>query len=488
MKLKFRASYIFFFAAMIVSFRSNGQQSVQKTNPMKVYMHYMPWFETPETIGHWGWHWTMNTRNPENVVDGKREIASHFYPLIGPYASRDKDVIEYHLLLMKLSGVDGILIDWYGVEGTNGDLNDLLVSSNAIISYTDDFGIEFGLVVEDRFSATIENTMANFEYMRDHYFILPEYIRIGENEEPLVCLFGPEKIHTSAEWDEILPLAGEEIVFLPLWYKKDEIGNGADGEHAWVYQDINSHLNHLNKFYTTRTNVLNIAMGSVYPGFLDYYEEGGAGSTFFEIPHNNGSTLDQTIDALIQNESAVDMVQLVTFNDFGEGTMFEPTVETKYLYLEKIQEYTGVVYDVNDLKLARRLFGLRKEYSGNKVVQDSLDKASMYLRNLEMEKASVLLYSYDLSGSDAYLKNAEAQNNSWFHPNPITGGELVIETPEGIESTSLLSIFDVSGRKVYQSFIGKGKGSVKVPDLFPGTYLLTLYNECSVRTGKLIIE
>ena len=52
----------------------------------------------------------VNNRNP-NIVDatGKRQIASHYYPKIGPYASSDPDVIEYHLLLMKYAGVDGVL-------------------------------------------------------------------------------------------------------------------------------------------------------------------------------------------------------------------------------------------------------------------------------------------------------------------------------------------------------------------------------------------
>src|SRR5687768_14041616 len=124
--------------------------TVQKTNPLKVYMHYMPWFETPATLGgsSWGYHWRFNNRNP-NIVDatGKRQIASHYYPLIGPYASRDPDVIEYHLLLMKLSGVDGVMIDWYGVEGTNGDIGNLLTSSNAIIEQVDDFGLKFAVVL-----------------------------------------------------------------------------------------------------------------------------------------------------------------------------------------------------------------------------------------------------------------------------------------------------------------------------------------------------
>ena len=32
--------------------------AVTKTNPLPVYMHYMPWYETPATLGgsSWGYH------------------------------------------------------------------------------------------------------------------------------------------------------------------------------------------------------------------------------------------------------------------------------------------------------------------------------------------------------------------------------------------------------------------------------------------------
>ena len=51
--------------------------AVTKTNPMKVYMHYMPWFETPATLGgtNWGYHWKFNNRNP-NIVDATGQAAN----------------------------------------------------------------------------------------------------------------------------------------------------------------------------------------------------------------------------------------------------------------------------------------------------------------------------------------------------------------------------------------------------------------------------
>jgi hypothetical protein len=43
---------------------------------------------------------------------------------------------------------------------------------------------------------------------------------------------------------------------------------------------------HLTDFYTNRAPLLNWVMGSAYPGFNDFYEEGGAGSGYFTIPHS----------------------------------------------------------------------------------------------------------------------------------------------------------------------------------------------------------
>src|SRR3954468_23790455 len=158
--------YVLAIAAFIGIAPARAQSvSVPKTNPVPVYMHYMPWFHTPASLGgtggsDWGWHWKMNTQNP-NIVDasGKRQIASHYYPKIGPYDSSDPDVIEYHSLLMKYSGIDGALVDWYGVQGANGDVGSLLTASNAFVNRVGNFGLGFGVVAEDNFwTVSISNT------------------------------------------------------------------------------------------------------------------------------------------------------------------------------------------------------------------------------------------------------------------------------------------------------------------------------------------
>src|SRR5215469_15931106 len=82
---------------------------VAATKPLLVY--YMPWYVAKPYSSNWGWHWTMNHFDPDTIgASGERQIASWYYPLIGPYDSADPAVLEYHVLLMKLAGIDGIIV------------------------------------------------------------------------------------------------------------------------------------------------------------------------------------------------------------------------------------------------------------------------------------------------------------------------------------------------------------------------------------------
>lgn len=371
--------------------------AVAKTNPLKVYMHYMPWFETPDTLGgdNWGYHWKLANKNP-NIVDeqGRRQIASHYYPKIGPYASRDPHVIEYHLLLMKYSGVDGLLIDWYGVQGSNGDIGNLLTSSNAVVDRVDDFGLSFGVVLEDRFARNVGDVKANLAYLRDNYFNKPAYIRSGPDGDPLLMVFGPITLQHHSQWTEAFAETGVDPEFLPLWYESADAGANADGEFAWIYEDAgqDNFAAHVRNFYLNRAPGLRTAAGVAFPGFNDYYQEGGVGQVVpFDIPHDNGQTLAATLALAQQYRSRIDMLQLATWNDFGEGTIFEPTVEAGFAYLEQLQQFTGVAYGKSELELIFQLYRARKSLAGDAVAQAALDAASAKLAALDVNGAKALL-------------------------------------------------------------------------------------------------
>ncbi|MEG9328999.1 glycoside hydrolase family 71/99-like protein [Salinimicrobium catena] len=373
---------------------------VAKTNDTKVYMHYMTWFESKESSNNnqWGYHWTMQNQNPDNVdAEGNREIASHYYPLIGPYHSGDEDVIEYHLLLMKYSGIDGILIDWYGTYDVN-DYAMVRENTEQVVEMMDDVGLEYAIVYEDRFLNNVVNAeMAptpesaakrDMRYLESNFFSDPNYIEINNN--PLLMVFGPITLETPERWTEVFSTLNTPPTFLTLWDSSSEAGENAQGEYAWVYEN-NSYLEN---FYTNTLPSLEIGMGGAYPGFKDFYQEGGSSSSIgWTIEHNNGATLDQTLQLASNNN--LNYLQLITWNDFGEGTMFEPTEEFGFSYIEKVRDFTGADLNSNVFENIFKLFSFRKEYSRNADVQRKLDQAFEYFASVQPEKAVEILNSIE---------------------------------------------------------------------------------------------
>ena len=81
----------------------------------EVYAHFVTWFKTKEFSGKWEmWNSDYNEspHNPDVIfLNGQRDLAVTSYPLTGPYDSSDPNILEYQFLLMRLSGIDGIIVD-----------------------------------------------------------------------------------------------------------------------------------------------------------------------------------------------------------------------------------------------------------------------------------------------------------------------------------------------------------------------------------------
>lgn len=366
---------------------------VDKTNSTKLYMHYMPWFHSKEYSGYWGSHWRMSNKNPENITnDGRREIASHYYPLIGPYDSGDPVLINYHLLLMKYAGIDGILIDWYGSHNIL-DYGSNLKNSNAIIDGARRIGLQFGIVyeeftceeVERRKDLTdIEAAREDMRYMSDQYWNQPNYVRI--NNRPLLLTFGPRHFLDKGQWTTILSDIPEPIEFYPLWHHKHRVGEqNAAGEFAWV--DFNEDLNELKTFYSNdRSN----RIASAYPGFHDYYVQGGWGDSYGYVDLAEGENFNNTLE--LADDKNMSIIQFVTWNDFGEGTMLEPTEEYGFSFIHQIQQFAGVKdYDQTSFDVILDYYQKSKQYSQDASVQDELDDALNALIQLDIVKAESIL-------------------------------------------------------------------------------------------------
>ncbi len=378
---------------------------VNKSTSKKIFIHWMPWFETPASKGTWGYHWKMNTQNPDIIVNGKRQIAAYYYPKTGPYASGDPDVIEYQLLLMKYAGADGVFIDWPGTR-QRYDYPDNLANANALIGKLNAVGLQFAIVHEDRNWDPGQTAGAHddFVYMQNNYFSQSNYLRT--NNVPVVLNFGPITFHQPYEWDQILNGINPRPKVWPLYGFTGQVGaNNAGGEFPWIYQD---HPTVVNNYYAQAGN-FPLAIGVVYPGFHSFYAAGGADGPTWQIAHNSAGTFASLLDKALS--STVGIIQFATWNDYGEGTMIEPTEEFGFSFLTTMQQKLGVPYGQHELDLVFQLYQYRKQYSGNASVQQQLNEVFTYLANLQVSNAETLLNSIgggnpgNPSTGGVYIKN-----------------------------------------------------------------------------------
>jgi hypothetical protein len=353
----------------------------------------------------------MNDRNP-NIIqsNGERQIASNYYPLIGPYDSTDPYVIEYQMLLMKVSGIAGPIVDWYGVEGSNGDEASLLTASNDIVAATQTYGLQVGITLEDRFSTSTSEVTANINYLSQPeqqnnyhpYFSQSNFMKLPNSTTPVITEFGPITYTQSSQWTTIMSGVTVKPAIVPLEYKASDVNSpGASspavGEMGWISDTVgqSNYLALQKSFLASEAGKFSDSLGVAFPGYNDYYAQGDDGTgAGFVIPESdsNGTTLNETLDQAQTYSANIPLgIQIATWNDYGEGTQVEPTVQDGFTDLEAIQKFTGVPYGLSQLELVYDLYEAREEFLGNANEEAILNQASSDINNLDFTDAQNII-------------------------------------------------------------------------------------------------
>lgn len=344
----------------------------------RLLVHYMPWYATKDVSGEWGWHWTMNHFDPEQIKwDDQRKIAAHDYPLIGPYDSGDDHALECHALLMKIAGLDGVIIDWYGTS----DLNDHALNhrnTQKFIPWLKKAGLSFAVCYEDQAVKSLKNgedvkqAIQDLHWAEAHFFADPSYLR--QDGRPVLLVFGPQHLQWKFE------LSSQPLVFgLPHLVKK----NGLDGAFGWPPVTAGKTLKpeqwkkEIDLIYSEKTPFI----ATAFPGFKDIYQQAGVHASYGGIASRSGLTLSESLAQAL--ESKAPLIQIATWNDYGEGTMIEPTRGNGFRYLEKLPRCGSPA----DLRLPVMLYQLRKR--GGDATK--LDQASTLLLASKFIEAEALL-------------------------------------------------------------------------------------------------
>ena len=319
----------------------------------------------------------MNRFDPEQQDStGRRTIASSLYPTIGPYDSSDTSVLEYHLLLMKLAGIDGLIIDWYGLTDVN-DYAELHRNTTLLVDMAKPLGLEVAICYEDRTVLELEkkglltqgraaHAAGELAWLAEHWFPLDHYVR--HEGRPLLLSFGVSNM-TDEEWSETLRLTDVSVAYVSQAQRR----TAASGVFDWP---VPSQVVDAQEQFLRTTRREPLAIPVAFPRFDDIYEQAGLHASYGQIADDDGRTFRSLLTAALQSQPR--FLQIATWNYCGDGTSIEPSVEYGIRDLKALQELRRQHLDpsfphtATDLTLPLTLLALRKTSAANAATLDAI--------------------------------------------------------------------------------------------------------------------
>jgi len=313
---------------------------------------YLPWWENPCGPNSYC-HWDVSRAD---YVRGTTPLGT---PLLGLYNSNDPMVIAKQFDWATGYGIDFLLCEFYKQSSASRRFTPLF--EHPMIS---DIKIAFSYVtnilggptedielVDLNDPATYSTLESDFEYMAKNFFSHPSYLRIGDR--PVVQIY-----FTFALRSEIsTPIARLRKRMAELGYDIYLIGDEASARFDPDLKRIKAFdaisfcndilpptyepmaIEEVRKVYSIwqsaahRVGVELIPWA--YPGYDDTHLKDRPQSYGY-VPRNT-EFLSYTLKNALQFADRNGMVGIYSFNDWGEGTFVEPSVEDGFKYLQTLE-------------------------------------------------------------------------------------------------------------------------------------------------------
>lgn len=267
-------------------------------------------------------------------------IYAHFMPWFGfgnhvdiGYKSNDPAQVKAQVDDMLSRGITGMIIDWYG-QGSNEDTTSLVVKPEAE-SRNGQFQFS---IMEDAGSRTLSGCsttsactsalITDLKYIYTTYESSPAYMRWNGN--PLVFFFGVEGL--PIDWTSVKANVPGNPIF--IFENSGSFGRTyAGGAFSWVQpSDVTASnpmdIPYLDNFYSTAlATPSKLPFGTGYKGFNDSIASWSA-NRFMD--QQCGQTWVQTLAEIgkyYSTSNQLPTIQLVTWNDYEEGTEIETGID-----------------------------------------------------------------------------------------------------------------------------------------------------------------
>jgi hypothetical protein len=266
-------------------------------NHTKVYAHFMAWF---------------GTKSHMNVG----------------YDSTSRAQVARQVQDMISRGIDGVIIDWYG-KGTTSDMTtlQLMKEAEAHPGFTFAIMVDTGAIKKNSCSGcNPQQALAkHLQYVEQTYFDSPAYMRI--QGKPVVTNFDVDHDY-QIDWKA----AGASVASDPTFIFQSSRAFThpvSGGGYSWIQPKTNDFGSaYLTSFYKAGKAHSDLeTVGASYKGFNDQLALWGSNRI---MGQQCGQTWLQTfskINGMYNSGNQLEALQLVTWNDYEEGTEIESGID-----------------------------------------------------------------------------------------------------------------------------------------------------------------
>lgn len=298
-----------------ITLPSDPWEKEPRPNPY-IHAFYYMWYRTLEYDGQWQ-HWDDFGRRPPE------DIASSYYPLLGPYSSSDPKVMARHLDWLSRSHVGTLIISFWGQKEPGEERLDLLAALSR------HYGIRWSFLIESYPGITPNQLIRDIHWLVNRYGSLMFHRTQATPSfpwhlpRPVIYLFNLGTF-SPEDWNRVVRTfhtRDHPIMFI----FNDITGTTLDwGEPDGLYSytpapaNLNFRFQPTLREITKRNDIAFIA--TVSPGFQTTRYR--TDLSFLETPRNLGQTYDQSWQFALS--LSPDWVTLISFNEWHEGTQLEP--------------------------------------------------------------------------------------------------------------------------------------------------------------------
>ena len=262
------------------------------------------------------------------------KIYAHLVPWFGGsnhmnvgYSSTDPAQVHRQVMDMISRGIDGVIIDWYG-PGSAEDTATKLIMAEAEkqVGFTFAVMVDKGAIPRSGCgSCSAQQALIDeLNYIANNYYSSAAYARW--QGRPMVTNFDLD-VHYTLDWNAVRGAVTGNPAFI-FQHAGGFTHPQTSGSYSWVILASDYGMSYLSGFYDAGlTYPAEDAYGATYKGFNDRLASWGSGRV---MSQQCGQTWLQTfskINHLYNSSKQLDALQLVTWNDYEEGTEIETGID-----------------------------------------------------------------------------------------------------------------------------------------------------------------